>query len=67
LRYAVFKAQLNQKWAVLEKQEFQDLCDEYELEPEQFFRDGDNPNRKWSYAVVRLKRFIDQRNIMYYI
>lgn len=56
LRYAVFKAQWNQKWLPVEEQECRKLCEKYGLIPEGFLCETDNPNRKWTYAWIRIKR-----------
>lgn len=55
LRYAVYKAEYNQKWQPVEEKELKELCDKHGLLPEQFLNPNDNPNRKWTYALVRFE------------
>jgi len=56
MRYSVFKAKWNQEYLSIEEEKVRELCEEEGIEPEQFLRDTDNPNRKWSYALIRFKR-----------
>ena len=58
LRYSVFKAEWNQKWLPFEQGLFLRLCEKHELNPEDFLCDTDNPNRKWSYALHRLRKVV---------
>lgn len=57
-RYAVYKAEWNQKWAPVEEKETRELCERHDLNPEDFLRENDNPNRKWFYACIRVERFV---------
>jgi len=57
-RYAVFKAECNQKWAPFEQTQFLSLCEENGVDSALFLRDSDNKNRKWSLVLFRLERFL---------
>jgi hypothetical protein len=57
-RYSVFRAERNQFWLPHEEEDFKKLCEKHKLDQEQFFREDDNPNRKWSYALHRARKFL---------
>lgn len=65
LRYAVFKAQWNQKWSPYEEKQLKEQCAVLGIDPEQFIDPDDNPNRKWSYALMRFERiYINGPNVL---
>lgn len=60
-RYSVFRAEWNQKWLPLEKEEFEELCTKHNLEQTQFFKETDGRNRKYSYALRRCRKHIKEQ------
>jgi len=65
VRYAVFKAQWNQKWAPFEENECRKLCEKHGADPEAFINKDDNPNRKWCYALMRAEKVFHERTAPY--
>lgn len=61
LRYAVFKAEYNQKWLPIEKDILESLCKKHDLNPDSFLDPKDNPNKRYWYALFRCEKAIKQK------
>ena len=61
-RYAVYKAKWNQAYLPVEEKQTRELCEKHNLIAEDFLDENDNPNRKWSYALIRAMRLVHNPN-----
>jgi len=64
-RYAVFRAEYNQKWLNNEEKVFKQECDRHNLEYDQFIDVKANPNCKWrealyNFRIWEINRMIDK-------